>query len=122
MPGRLDGLTVLVPESRELDLFAGMLEAEGARAERCPLVQIFDLEDKSSMDEWIAAFESGAFSDLILMTGEGLRRLVARSEGLGTREGFVAALAQIRTITRGPKPARALRELGLVPGIPAPSP
>ena len=30
MTGRLAGLTVLVPESRELDLFAGMLEGEGA--------------------------------------------------------------------------------------------
>jgi uroporphyrinogen-III synthase len=122
MPGRLEGLTVLVPESRELDLFAGMLEADGARAERCPLVQIFDLEDTSAMDEWISAFESGAFSDLILMTGEGLRRLVARSAKLETKEAFLAALAKVRTITRGPKPARALRELGLAPGIAAPSP
>ena len=43
--GALNKLNILVPESRELDLFAGMLEAHGAKAVRCPLVQIVDLED-----------------------------------------------------------------------------
>ena len=51
--GALAGLKILVPESRELDLFAAMLEAEGAVALRCPLVQILDLEDSSEADTWI---------------------------------------------------------------------
>ncbi|HTD11122.1 MAG TPA: uroporphyrinogen-III synthase, partial [Steroidobacteraceae bacterium] len=35
---------------------------------------------------------------------------------------FLAALAGVRKITRGPKPARALRELGLKPDLPAQPP
>ena len=31
----------------------------------------------------------------------------------------MAALGRLRTVTRGPKPARALRELGLSPGLAA---
>jgi uroporphyrinogen-III synthase len=52
---------------------------------------------------------------LILLTGEGLRRILScidRNQP-ELRESFVARLAAVRKITRGPKPARALRELGL---------
>ena len=43
MTKKLHGVTILVPESRELDLFAGMLEAHGARTLRCPLVTILQV-------------------------------------------------------------------------------
>ncbi len=113
----LTGLKILVPESRELDLFATMLENEGAQALRCPLVQILDLEDSADADAWIDRCIAGDFDDLVLLTGEGLRRLLTLSKA---RQGaLVAALGRLRTITRGPKPARALRELGLSPGLAA---
>lgn len=115
--GRLEKLTIMVPESRELDLFSGMLEAEGAVTFRCPMVQILDLEDTEQANRWIDELIRNPFDDLILLTGEGLRKLVLLS---GTRhDAFVGALARIRTITRGPKPARALRELGLLPKLAA---
>jgi len=116
----LDGLHILVPESRELDLFASMLEAEGATTLRCPLVQILDLEDRSEADRWIDEFIADPFDDLVLMTGEGLRRLLALSGA--RRDGFIATLSRTRTLTRGPKPARALREIGLAPGLAAKQP
>ncbi len=115
----LDGLTILVPESRELDLFVAMLEAEGATALRCPLVNILDLDETSAADAWIASLTADAFQDLVFLTGEGLRRLLALAERTGSREPFVAALSRVRKITRGPKPARALRELGLAPDLAA---
>ena len=59
--GALDGLTILVPESRELDLFAGMLEAQGARPLRCPLVQIVDLDDDSQAQAWIGRMIAAPF-------------------------------------------------------------
>jgi uroporphyrinogen-III synthase len=118
--GPLDGLTILVPESRELDLFAGMLEAQGARASRCPLVQIVDLEDTSEVEQWLSELIAAPFDFTVLLTGEGLRRLLPIS---GTRrDDFIRALGKSRTVIRGPKPARALREIGLTPGITAASP
>jgi uroporphyrinogen-III synthase len=119
MAGPLSGLSILVPESRELDLFAGMLEAEGATTVRCPMVQILDLENTTEAEAWIAQLIAGHFDDLVLLTGEGLRRLLAISDRSGNREAFVSALAGVRKITRGPKPARVLREIGLLPDIPA---
>src|SRR5207247_7570515 len=63
-----------------------------------------------------------AFDDLILLTGEGLRRLLARAERIGRGKAVRAALARVRKVTRGPKPARALYELGLAPDLPASMP
>ncbi len=118
--GALDGLRILVPESRELDLFAGMLEAHGARALRCPLVQIADLEDTGAAQDWIGQMIGAPFDYTVLLTGEGLRKLLSIS---GSRQpGFVEALKTTVTVTRGPKPARALREIGLVPSLTAATP
>lgn len=116
----LDGLTILVPESRELDLFAGMLEIQGATALRCPLVRIVDLEDGSLAQDWITKMIAAPFDYTVLLTGEGLRRLLTLS--VPRRDDFIGALAKTRTITRGPKPARALREIGLAPGMAAAEP
>ena len=122
MTGTLDGLTILVPESRELDLFVAMLEAEGAAALRCPLVQILDLDDTRDAETWIERLIAGTFQDVIWLTGEGLRRLLVIVERKDRRAPFVEALGRVRTITRGPKPARALRQLGLSPGLAALTP
>ena len=114
-------LTILVPESRELDLFAGMLEAEGAFTFRCPLVQILDLEDSSEAERWIEELIQRPFDDMIFLTGDGLRKLALLERSQVTTP-LSRALGKTRTITRGPKPARALREIGLTPTLPATSP
>jgi uroporphyrinogen-III synthase len=118
----LRGLKILVPESRELDLFARMLEGEGAVALRCPLVRILDVENTAEAEIWIEQAIASTFTDIVWLTGEGLRRLIPIAEKMKRREDFVAALARARNITRGPKPARALRELGLVAGLAAVTP
>jgi uroporphyrinogen-III synthase len=122
MSQRLANLTVLVPESRELDLFAGMLEGEGARTVRCPLVTILDLEDATEAEAWLGRLSGGTFDDLILLTGEGLRRLLGIAGRAGTRDSVVTAIGKLRTIIRGPKPAKALREVGLPPTVSAAAP
>ncbi len=122
MPGALQDLRILVPESRELDLFVSMLEAEGAVALRCPLVRILDLDDASEAEAWIERLIAGEFEDVIWLTGEGLRRLSSIAERSGRRAAFIDAVAHARAITRGPKPVQALRELGISRGIAAPQP
>jgi uroporphyrinogen-III synthase len=120
----LSGRTIAVPETRELDVFASMLERRGASVLRCPLVEILDAPDPRPILEWIRKFNAGSFDDLILLTGEGLRRLLSciDKHEPSLRDGFVLELTRVRKITRGPKPAKALRELGLKPDIAADSP
>ena len=111
----LEGLTIAVPESRELDLFAGMLEERGALAWRCPLVRIADTPDAEPVNAWLERFITNPPDVLVLLTGEGLKRLQGFAERAGTHERFVSALEHPQLIARGPKPGRALRALGMKP-------
>lgn len=117
----LAGRTVAVPETRELDVFSAMLERRGARVLRCPLVAILDAPDPQPVLAWVRRCNTGAFHDLILLTGEGLRRILRCIDRHAPehRDEFVRALTRVRKITRGPKPAKALRDLGLKPDIAA---
>ena len=118
----LRGRRIVVPESRELDLFAQMLEAQGAETLRCPMVTILDAADPAPIEAWLKRFAAGKFDDLVLLTGEGLRRLLALARRVGIEAEVVAEVKRVRTVTRGPKPARVLRELGLQPGLAAAEP
>jgi uroporphyrinogen-III synthase len=115
----LAGCVVALPETRELDRLAELLEAEGARAWRCPLVTILDARDSAPIEAWLGELTAGRLTDVVFLTGEGVRRLVAVAERLGQRAEVVAALGRVRKITRGPKPARALKDLGLGPDLAA---
>ena len=124
IPSALRDQLIALPETRELDLFAALLERRGARVLRAPLVAIHDAPDPQPVLRWLRDFSSGGFQELVLLTGEGLRRLmgcIARHEP-ALHAPFLAALARVRKITRGPKPARALRELGLSPDLEAGEP
>lgn len=109
----LAGLRIAIPETRQLDVLAQMLERRGGETWRCPLVSILDTPDQAAVRAWLERFNAGEMDDLILLTGEGLRRLAAAAEREGCHDDFVAALARVRLITRGPKPVNVLRELGL---------
>ena len=118
----LQGRMVALPETRQLDVLAGLLERRGASVWRCPLVAIHDAPDPAPVNAWLSEFIARPPDDLVLLTGEGLRRLCGFAERAGCYEAFVSALGGVRCITRGPKPARALRELGLDAGMPASEP
>jgi uroporphyrinogen-III synthase len=118
----LAGRCIALLEHRELDRLGRMLEEQGAETLRCPLVAIVDAPDPAPVEAWLRRAIAAPFDDLVLMTGEGLRRLRGVAERAGIEPGFRDALGRMRTITRGPKPARALREIGLNPGVRAETP
>lgn len=117
--GPLSGRCIAVPESRELDVFAALLERRGADVLRCPLVDIRDAADPAPLLIWLERFNAGECDDLLLFTGEGLRRLlgVLDRHRPAWRARFVERLAEVRIVARGPKPGRVLRELGLRPSL-----
>src|SRR5438309_10004936 len=71
----LEGRRIAILEHRELDRLGGMLEAQGAQTLRCPLVAIADAADAAPVLAWLRRFVEAPPDDLVLMTGEGLRRL-----------------------------------------------
>ena len=121
-PESLAGKVVALPETRQLDELDRILRDYGATTVRCPLVRIVDNPDTGHVRDWLDLLTAGKIDYVVLMTGEALRRLVNFADKFGVRDRFVAALAQARKVTRGPKPVRALAELKLKPDLVAESP
>jgi uroporphyrinogen-III synthase len=122
MTEELSGRRIVVPETRELGQLLRMLEERGADAVPCPMIAIRDAPDTAPVEAWLRRFAKGTCDDLVLMTGEGLRRLLGFARRLDLEPAFLVALAATRKITRGPKPVRALREIGLAADLPADEP
>jgi uroporphyrinogen-III synthase len=111
----LEGRTVALAEGRQLEDLVQMLEKEGATALRYPMVSILDAPDPGPVIAWLQELIAGRFDYVVLMTGEALRRLLRFADRAGLRDPFLAALGKTRTLTRGPKPVQALKEVGLTP-------
>jgi uroporphyrinogen-III synthase len=115
MADRLNGYRILILETREEAQFSRLLTEQGADVLQCPMFTINDAPDAAPIETWIKRCIDKPFDDLVLMTGEGLRRLMKVVRRLDVEKDFVAALGKARKFTRGPKPGRALREIGLEP-------
>lgn len=76
MTEELNGRRIVVPETRELGRLVRMLEERGAEAIPCPMIGIRDAPDAELVAAWLRWFVKGTRDDLVLMTGEGLRRLL----------------------------------------------
>jgi uroporphyrinogen-III synthase len=117
MPDRLNGYRILILETREEAQFSRLLGEQGADVLQCPMFTIHDAPEPAPVEAWIKRVIDKPLDDLVLMTGEGLRRLMKVVRRIGLEQEFVAALGQARKFARGPKPGRALREIGLEPQV-----
>jgi uroporphyrinogen-III synthase len=117
MADRLNGYRILILETREEAQFSRLLAEQGADVLQCPMFTIHDAPDSAPIEAWIRRFIEKPCDDLVLMTGEGLRRLMKVARRIGAEQDFVGALGKARKFARGPKPGRALREIGLEPQV-----
>jgi uroporphyrinogen-III synthase len=115
MADRLNGYRILILETREEAQFSRLLAEQGADVLQCPMFTINDPPDPAPVAAWIRGAIEQPFDDLVLMTGEGLRRLMKAARAIELDQEFIAALGGLRKFARGPKPGRALREIGLEP-------
>jgi uroporphyrinogen-III synthase len=106
---------IAVPEARQLDVLASLLEKRGATVVRCPLVGIQDAPDERPVVAWIRRLIETPADLTVFYTGEGIERLLGFARRAGLETGLVAALRSAAKLTRGPKPKRALRRLDLDP-------
>jgi uroporphyrinogen-III synthase len=113
----LAGQVVAIPESRQLDVLADLLLNRGAEVLRVPLVSILDAPDQSLVSAWMADFIKNQPDYLVVLTGEGLRRLLGAAQRGGCEEAFLKTLAKVTKMCRGPKPGRVLRELSIKPDL-----
>ncbi|MBR0973361.1 MULTISPECIES: uroporphyrinogen-III synthase [Bradyrhizobium] len=113
MADRLNGTRILILETREEAQFSKLLAEQGAEVVQCPMFTIQDAPDPAPVEAWIRRAIDRPLDDLVLMTGEGLRRIMKLAVARGLDQALVAALAKTRKFSRGPKPGKALRENGL---------
>src|SRR6478672_5341198 len=112
MTEELSGRRIVVPETRELGQLVRMLEERGAEAIPCPMIGIRDAPDAEPVAAWLRWFVKGTCDDLVLMTGEGLRRLLGLARRTDLTSTFLDALSTTRKITRGPKPQETAQDFG----------
>ena len=115
--GPLSGCRIALLETREAERLGQMLREQDADVVSVPAVAIVDVADPDPVMAWIERFVADPADYLLLLTGEGLTRLHLLAQRTGISLKFTTALGRTTTIIRGPKPARALRALGLAPQL-----
>ena len=88
MADRLNGYRILILETREEAQFSRLLGEQGADVLQCPMFTIHDAPDPAPIEAWIRRFVDKPFDDLVLMTGEGLRRLMKVVRRIDARAGI----------------------------------
>jgi uroporphyrinogen-III synthase len=117
-----EGLRVLALESRRSEELARLITTYGGRPIVAPAMREVPLESNHEALEFAAGLQNGEFEMVIFLTGVGTRALAAVVETVYPREKFLAALARVKVVARGPKPVAALKELGVTPNTVVPEP
>jgi len=118
----LSGKVVALAESRQLDILADLYVRRGAVVRRIPLISIHDHPDQQKVTRWLTGLIADPPEYLIFLTGEGLRRLCTCAARANLQAQLESALQRTCKISRGPKPVRALKEIGLKEDIRAEMP
>jgi len=118
----LSGLRIVSFESRRAQDLGLLIRHSGGEVCYAPAMREIPLADEHGILEFGAQLFAGVCDALVLFTGVGTTILI---DALCTRWPRAAVLGQLsRTalLCRGPKPAAALRELGLQARLVAPEP
>ncbi len=109
------GLRVAAFESRRAGELAALVERMGGVPSVSPSMREIPLPQNPEAVDFANRLITGQIEVVIFMTGVGVRHLVSQVERHVDRKRFLEALSDVVTITRGPKPTAALKELGVGP-------
>lgn len=113
-------------ESRMADELARLIERHGGRPLIAPALRELPLSDLSAVHTFakrVLAHDEGLGVDVVvLMTGVGTTALFEALRADYEWSAIQAALRHTSLVARGPKPAAALKALGLKPALTVPAP
>ncbi|MDE2059376.1 MAG: uroporphyrinogen decarboxylase [candidate division NC10 bacterium] len=118
----LTSLTVVSLESRLAAPMADLISRQGGTPISAPAVREVPLAENHKALEFARELFAGRIDLVVLLTGVGIRALLAAVEGAYSRAEFLAALSRTPTIVLGPKPQAVLRELGIPITLAVPEP
>ena len=116
------GLRVAAFESRRASEMTSLIERFGGVASVSPSMREVAIAENREAIDFAHRVMTGGIDIIVFMTGVGIRHLMAEVERHVDRQRLLAAISDITTIVRGPKPVAALKELGLQPTYRAPAP
>jgi uroporphyrinogen decarboxylase len=116
------GLRVASFESRRADDMARMIAKKGGLPFVSPSMREVPLAHNQSAIDFANRLITGQIDVVVFLTGVGTRHLVAQIDRHVDRQRFLAAVSDVKTVVRGPKPLAALKELGITPTIVVPEP
>ena len=102
----LNGYRILILETREEAQFSRLLTEQGAEVLQCPMFTIHDAPDPAPVEAWIVRAIEKPLDDMVLLTGEGLRRLMKVVRLIGVEQAFVASSARRANSRAAPNRAR----------------
>ncbi len=116
------GLRVVTFESRMADDAARLVRNHGGVAISAPTMKEVPLESNEAAFEFAEALLAGDVDVVLFLTGVGTRTLFAAWQTRFDTAALVTALSKTTVVARGPKPVRALRDLGVAIAITVPEP
>ncbi len=116
------GLNVASLESRRADDMARLISRHGGVPHVSPSMREVPIEPNRDAIDFAYRVITGQVHVVIFMTGVGFRYLLRAIEKHVDRQRFLDSLSDIVTVCRGPKPAAALREVGITTTHRAPEP
>jgi uroporphyrinogen decarboxylase len=116
------GLRVASLESRRADDMARLITRHHGEAHVSPSMREVAIKPNRKAIDFAYRLMTGHIGAVVLMTGVGFRFLLSAVEEFIDRQRFLDALSDVPTIVRGPKPAAAMREVGLTPTYKVPEP
>jgi uroporphyrinogen-III synthase len=107
----LAGIRVAIFESRMAGPAADLIAKYGGIPLPAPALREIPLGDSPELTAFANQLTAGGFDVVIFETGVGVRYLAQAIEARIPRATWLDALARVKVVARGPKPATVLREL-----------
>src|SRR5438477_3860190 len=111
------GLRVAAFESRRAEEMQRMIAKRGGTPFVSPSMREVTVERNQAAIDFANRLITGRIDVIIFMTGVGTRLLVKQVERHVDRNRFLAAVSDIKSVVRGPKPLAVLKEFGITPSI-----
>lgn len=116
------GLAVAALESRRCEEMGRLIANFGGRPFVSPSMREIPLKENREATDFAYRIITGEINIVIFLTGVGFGHFLSATERSVDRQRLLDALSDITTVARGPKPAAAMRGVGLKPSLLVPEP
>ncbi|MBI4388515.1 MAG: uroporphyrinogen decarboxylase [Candidatus Omnitrophica bacterium] len=119
---KLENLRVVTFENRMAESMCQLIQKNGGIPISAPSMQEIPWEKNPDVFSFAEKLFQGEIDIVIFLTGVGTRFLMEALASKYKREQIIDALKKVIVVARGPKPVKALRELGIPIAVTVPEP